>query len=245
MLCHICKKAEATVHLTQVVGGKIRKLDLCAACAEKCGVDDPAGFSMLEILKKFSNVISSDSEKEEKPKQKKSPNEDTVCPECGYTGKDLAKTGKLGCAFCYKTFVENLENALKHMHRGTQHIGKTPQCHPLTAEERARFTGEEVPAPKKPRKRAAVKTASPKSKAGTADVDEKQELLDELYESKKALLKQAVKEENYEYAAKVRDEIKEIEKKIKAKKEEGQKGKDQDLLGALKTLFDSVDSADE
>ena len=242
MLCQICKKAEATVHLTQVVGGKIRKLDLCAACAEKCGVDDPAGFSMLEILKKFSHAINSD--KEEDPKPKKKQTEELVCPECGYTSQDLSKTGKLGCPFCYKTFVENLENALKHMHRGTQHIGKTPKYHPLPESGTAQPAAEELPV-KKTRKRAAAKTASSssKKKAGAPDVYENQELLEELYESKKALLKQTIEEENYEYAAKIRDEIKELEKKIESKKEKNDET--QDLLGALKTLFDSVEGEDK
>ena len=238
MLCQICKKAEATVHLTQVVGGKIRKLDLCAACAEKCGVDDPAGFSMLEILKKFSHAISSDKE-ESQPKKKQT--EELVCPECGYTSQDLSKTGKLGCPFCYKTFVENLENALKHMHRGTQHIGKTPKYHPLP-ESGVKPAVDEPPV-KKTRKRAAAKTASSKKKAGASDVYENPELLEELYESKKALLKQTIEEENYEYAAKIRDEIKELEKKIKAKKVK--KDENQDLMDALKTLFDSVEGEDK
>jgi len=239
MLCQICKKAEATVHLTQVVGGKIRKLDLCADCAEKCGVDDPAGFSMLEILKKFSHVISSDKEE---PKPKKKQTEELVCPECGYTSQDLSKTGKLGCPFCYKTFVENLENALKHMHRGTQHIGKTPKYHPLPGAGAAQPAAEEPPV-KKTRRRAAAKTASTKKKAGAPDVYENQELLEKLCESKKALLKQTIEEENYEYAAKIRDEIRELEKKIESKKK--QKDESQDLLGALKTLFDSVESQDK
>ncbi len=237
MLCQICKKAEATVHLTQVVGGKIRKLDLCAACAEKCGVDDPAGFSMLEILKKFSHAISSDKEE---PQPKKKQTEELVCPECGYTSQDLSKTGKLGCPFCYKTFVENLENALKHMHRGTQHIGKTPKYHPLPESDVKPAAETTV---KKTRKRAAAKTASSKKKAGTPDVYENPELLEELYESKKALLKQTIEEENYEYAAKIRDEIKELEKKIKAKKVK--KDENQDLLDALKTLFDGVEGEDK
>lgn len=240
MLCQICKKAEATVHLTQVVGGKIRKLDLCAACAEKCGVDDPAGFSMLEILKKFSHVISSDKEE---PKPKKKSMQELVCPHCGYTSQDLGKTGKLGCRLCYETFVDNLENALKHMHRGTRHIGKTPKYHPLTEEEMAQYPADEVIPVKKTRKRTAAKTASSKKKAGASGAYENPELLEKLYESKKALLEQTIEEENYEYAAKIRDEIKELEKKLKAKK--GKKDENQDLLDALKTLFDSVEGEDK
>jgi protein arginine kinase activator len=34
MLCDICKKSEATVHLTQIVDGKMLKVDLCESCAK-------------------------------------------------------------------------------------------------------------------------------------------------------------------------------------------------------------------
>ena len=39
MLCQNCHKNEATVHLTQIVDGKVAKFHLCEACAEKKGVD--------------------------------------------------------------------------------------------------------------------------------------------------------------------------------------------------------------
>jgi hypothetical protein len=41
MRCAICKKKPATVHLTQIVGDKMRKLDLCKGCAEAEGANDP------------------------------------------------------------------------------------------------------------------------------------------------------------------------------------------------------------
>ncbi len=50
MLCMICKQNEAKVHLTQIVGEKIQKVDLCEDCAKKKGVNDPAGFSLADLL---------------------------------------------------------------------------------------------------------------------------------------------------------------------------------------------------
>ena len=44
MLCSICKEKPATVHLTQIVGDKMQKLDLCEDCAKAKGVNDPARF---------------------------------------------------------------------------------------------------------------------------------------------------------------------------------------------------------
>jgi protein arginine kinase activator len=50
MLCCICKEKKATVRLTQIVGDKKRKIDLCKKCAEIKGVNDPAGFSLTDLL---------------------------------------------------------------------------------------------------------------------------------------------------------------------------------------------------
>ena len=50
MLCCICKEKEAKVHLTQTVNNKMRKVDLCEQCAKDKGVNDPAGFSLANLL---------------------------------------------------------------------------------------------------------------------------------------------------------------------------------------------------
>src|SRR5207245_9738395 len=50
MLCCICKEKEATVHLTQIAGHKMRKVDLCEECARTKGVNDPTGFSLADLL---------------------------------------------------------------------------------------------------------------------------------------------------------------------------------------------------
>ena len=50
MLCCICKEKEATVHLTQIAGDKMQKVDLCEECAKHKGVNDPAG-RLLNLLR--------------------------------------------------------------------------------------------------------------------------------------------------------------------------------------------------
>src|SRR6266403_164975 len=51
LLCCICKEKEATVHLTQIQGDKVQKVDLCEECAKTKGVNDPTGFSLAGLLK--------------------------------------------------------------------------------------------------------------------------------------------------------------------------------------------------
>ena len=48
MQCCICKEKPATVHLTQIVGDKMQKLDLCEECAKTKGINDPTGFSLAD-----------------------------------------------------------------------------------------------------------------------------------------------------------------------------------------------------
>jgi protein arginine kinase activator len=118
MQCCVCKEREAKVHLTQIVGDKMQKVDLCEECAKQKGVNDPAGFSLADLLL----GLGASQEMEQA-----SGNADLKCPHCGFTQADFKKAGRLGCAECYVTFAEGLEGLLKSMHKGIKHAGKVPQ----------------------------------------------------------------------------------------------------------------------
>ena len=117
MLCDICKKNVATVHLTQMVEGKTKKVDLCEACSKEKGVDDPTGFSLADLLLGLGAAQEI---------EQSSGGGEIKCPHCGFTQADFKKAGRLGCAECYKVFSEGLESLLKMMHKGTRHVGKVP-----------------------------------------------------------------------------------------------------------------------
>ena len=119
MLCCVCKEKEATVHLTQIAGEKMQKVDLCEECAKQKGVNDPTGFSLADLLL----GLGASQEIEQA-----AGGTDLKCPTCGFTQGDFKKAGRLGCADCYKTFSEGLESLLKTMHKGTRHAGKVPQA---------------------------------------------------------------------------------------------------------------------
>ncbi len=116
MLCCVCKEKDATVHLTQIAGDKMQKVDLCEECAKKKGVNDPTGFSLADLLL----GLGASQEMEA------TAGADLKCPKCGFAQADFKKTGRLGCPDCYQVFSEGLESLLKSMHKGTQHVGKTP-----------------------------------------------------------------------------------------------------------------------
>jgi protein arginine kinase activator len=159
----VCKQNVAKVHLTQIVGDKMQKVDLCEACAKEKGVNDPAGFSLADLLLGLgaSQDIAQGSEGEE-----------LKCPRCGFTQADFKKNGRLGCSECYVTFSEGLETLLKTMHKGTHHAGKVP---------------------------AALRRK--------VDISERLTSLDKR-------LKDAIQQEDYESAARLRDEMNEMKEKL-------------------------------
>src|ERR1700753_3659652 len=161
MLCMFCKQNPAKVHLTQIVGDKMQKVDLCEECARQKGVNDPNSFSLADLLLGLgaSQEIAATSS---------GSGEELKCPSCGFTQADFKKAGRLGCSQCYVTFAEGLEGLLKSMHKGTKHVGKVPEA-----------------------------------------LRQTRELSDRLKQLQKRLTK-AVEEENFEQAAALRDEIKQM-----------------------------------
>jgi protein arginine kinase activator len=118
MLCCVCKEKPATVHLTEIKGDKVQKVDLCEACAKSKGVND-SSFALADLL--LGLGASQEIEQAAGGVELK-------CPHCGFTQADFKKSGRLGCPECYRTFVEGLEGLLKTMHKGTRHTGKVPEA---------------------------------------------------------------------------------------------------------------------
>lgn len=133
MQCQFCKKAAATVHLTQIVENEVKKVDLCEACAKEKGVNDPTGFSIADLLLGLGA-----SQKMEEANA--AAGSEVSCPSCGFTQADFKKSGRLGCARCYDVFAEGLGALLKGMHKGTQHKGKVPPALRKAAAQKAELT---------------------------------------------------------------------------------------------------------
>ncbi len=117
--CTICGKP-ATVHLTQIIKNQIKKVDLCEDCAQSNGVTDPEGFSLAELLTKtFPGAETEGGTGDESATG-------LVCEQCGYTPKDLKKSGRLGCAACYEFLRPIVLPLLLNLHKSQQHRGKVP-----------------------------------------------------------------------------------------------------------------------
>jgi protein arginine kinase activator len=115
MQCDVCQSKEATVFLTQIVDGKMQKVNLCEGCSKEKGVNDPTGFALADLLL----GLGASQEIEKTPAAVK-------CTVCGFTQSDFKKTGRLGCSNCYTVFADSIAPMLKNMHKGTAHVGKVP-----------------------------------------------------------------------------------------------------------------------
>ncbi|BCX49445.1 excinuclease ABC subunit B [Haloferula helveola] len=164
MDCDKCGKP-AKVHLTQLVGGQVKKVALCNECAAQSGVTDPTGFALADMLLGDGTVGKTPSVLPPKPSVSKG----RSCPECGFTLEDLKRIRRFGCGNCYVAFRDEVNDMIRGMHKGATHCGKVPD--------------------------------------GLMEMRQRKLRLTELRER----LDHAISAENYEEAAGLRDEIRQIE----------------------------------
>lgn len=123
MLCDICKKNPATIHIQEIAGNEKKTLHLCQECAQKKAQEDSSfqAFNLAEVLYNISNQLN--------PQEVRKPDTEhsgIFCPTCGWDYASFRKTGRLGCPDCYNAFRDTLKSVLGAMHRGTTHTGKIP-----------------------------------------------------------------------------------------------------------------------
>ena len=128
MICEICHLNQATIHIQEIINGEKKVLHICAGCAAKKSAEDPMlqGFNVAEMLYNLSGQLGLPGLQAENTPAVPGTDSELTCPECGWLSADFRRTGRLGCPECYHVFGDVLKNALKTMHRGTMHVGKTP-----------------------------------------------------------------------------------------------------------------------
>ncbi len=190
MLCQNCGENEANVRYTQIINGVKKEMALCKKCSKELGIGD-IDFSMPI---NFSSFLSDFFEEEKEFLPGFMEQEKLMCDKCGMTYEDFINTGKFGCENCYEIFSNKIDPIFKNIHGGNRHVGRglnLPKC--------------------KGEKNVGIDTfIDPnKNNVGADPVSAQNNELDKL----KKDLKQAIQEERYEAAAKIRDEIKKMEEK--------------------------------
>ncbi|MDP2939599.1 MAG: UvrB/UvrC motif-containing protein [Candidatus Omnitrophota bacterium] len=117
MLCDICGKNQATVHLTEIVDEQMSELHLCENCSREKSLQMEQSFGLSELLAGLSD-FGKQVDSQEKVK--------LTCSSCGLSYENFRKLGRLGCSDCYVSFKKYLASLLKNIHGSSQHLGKTP-----------------------------------------------------------------------------------------------------------------------
>ncbi len=165
MICDVCAKNQATVHLTEIIDDSMKELHLCEECARQKSAQMDQQFGLADLMAGLAEFG--------KPQGEDKNILNIKCPNCGLSFKDFKKIGRLGCSECYTSFRRYLGPLLKRIHGANKHIGKSPS-----------------------------KT--------TGDLKERIGL-----EGLRNKLQEAIEAEQFEEAAKIRDQIKELETKPK------------------------------
>lgn len=122
MLCDICGKNPATVHLTEIVDDQMNELHLCEECARQKSSQMEQQFGLSDLLAGIADF--------EKPaqaqKQQEAESVSLKCPNCGLTYAEFKKMGRLGCSECYAAFAKYLAPLIKRIHGSSMHFGKSP-----------------------------------------------------------------------------------------------------------------------
>ncbi len=178
MICEICSKNPATVHVTEIsrapakngphgqgtaskASSIVQQKHICETCAQ--GLQLPhspflLNKNMLDIWKLLQQSA-----------QKARAEGTLTCPQCGMSLAEFRSKGRLGCPNDYEVFRSHLDPLLLRVHNSTEHKGRLP--------------GSDDP------ERERVRHLT----------------------SLQAKLKEAIRDEAYESAARLRDAIHELE----------------------------------
>ncbi len=125
-ICQICKKAPATIHLTDIHNNVKKELHMCESCASEKGFNMQTAANLPQLLgmaakKKGDGKLSAREAEEE-----------LVCPACGSTWSDFKAKGRLGCPNDYQAFGTRMRALVANQlapfggETETFHVGKAP-----------------------------------------------------------------------------------------------------------------------
>lgn len=132
MLCDICHKNDATIHITEIINDEAKELHVCQQCAEVESIKMQQSFGIADLLSglvDFPSLIEKEQVLE--------------CHSCGMTYSDFRKLGKLGCGDCYTAFRKALLPLLKNIHGSIHHVGKEPIKMVSIGEEKGLLAGRQ------------------------------------------------------------------------------------------------------
>lgn len=189
MRCQRCER-EATIHEVIISQGKKQERHLCESCARQAGLSSDPHLPIAQLITGFMlgptpPAAPTTAAGSESNPAKPAPTSKAIarCAGCGTTYAAFKESGLLGCPACYDAFADRLGPLIERAHEGAcHHVGKFPR----RALRDCRSLGD--------RDRVEVLLGSAR---------EREERLESIRKS----LAKAVRDEDYERAAMLRDEL--------------------------------------
>lgn len=202
MLCERCKIREANIQYTEVIGGVKTEHNFCAQCAKELDFGPysaifDSDFPLGKLLSGLLGVVGDEEEK-------KTPQ--IVCPTCKTSYEEFIKNSRFGCPDCYGVFDLLIAENIKQLQGSDTHKGKRPanrrKMEAMSFQRKRGTSGEASGA-------ADTASEAPGTLEAAPDAAEQIRILD-------ARLKEALLREEYETAAKCRDEIRRLREEMKS-----------------------------
>lgn len=234
MLCENCHKNEATLNYTEIINGHKTEQHVCNQCASELGLNTFNNYSSFMdnelLLGNLLSTILGNSSGYKGAKQYT--NNDVHCDSCKMTYSEFLKNGKFGCSNCINYFGKQVDDSLRRVHGSNTHTGKEPINYikkPMNNEDANEDINDSINL--NIDKQEDIDSKDNKDKQDYQEINnnfDNIEIVKEQEETKdidklQVKLNQAVKIEEYEEAARLRDKIKAIKKE---KEQEGGKGED-------------------
>ena len=182
MLCERCKIREANIKYTEIINGVKTEHNLCSHCAREMDFGQYMAFidGDFPLGRLLSGLLGLADDEEETEVRGR-----VVCPTCGTSFDDFVENSRFGCPDCYEVFDLLISDKIRQLQGSDRHKGKKPKNAGKPAE-----------------KVVTAREAAPES-AGDCSLEEQ---IARLY----ACQQEAVKREDYEEAARLRDEIRRL-----------------------------------
>lgn len=129
-ICEICKKAPATVHLTDIKNNVKKEVHMCEECAAEKGINIHKSVSLEQMFSQGGKEVKNNKQKHAK----------IICEHCGLNWGEFRENGRLGCEHDYVAFKKGLEPLLEDIHAARlHHTGKSPRQTPQMEQQKRKL----------------------------------------------------------------------------------------------------------
>ena len=187
-----CERCGGPINSNKII--RLNGVLLCEKCARDLNVEDPfrgSVASMLNqpfsVLGELTNAIMTGGNDLDFANA----NTKIRCPKCGTTLRDVETNGTVGCIECYNTFNETILKDILKRQGSSDYKGRQP------ADPASEKKTEPAPAKKEKADKTEILEKIKKADLGTVSDEDLEEAM-----------KLAAKNEDYDLAVRLRDELK-------------------------------------